>query len=412
MLACSLFLHLGAALLGVIFLRPPELDIEFELPMDVEFGTSEALTATPPPVPVVAPAPTDPAAGAAAAAAASAARAAAWNDAGPPDAGAPTPAAQDASAQRAHAHDAGLPQPALQADGGALPARLPPGAQIALRVDMARIRSSPIVGDVRTLLAAIPDWKALLDGSGIDPIEQVDRLLIATPNLQREKIVLAGRYLGGEQVVRDAVDRLAAAKGESATWHSEGNVQVAPWANQDATPRVIALVGPRHFAIARAEDLPRVLAIAAVRAQRGKKGAPKAPSQLPADALLSMEENEGLSLEVEGAAQFVRRARRGIPERLRLSVIELPGTRAELRGVLTYLDAAQAADARGYWNELRARYASNTLVALLGLSAPLEDATVEQRELEVHVDVKLTVEQMRLIMGYVRELVSPPQARP
>ena len=409
MLACSLFLHLGAALLGAVFLRAPELDIEFELPMDVEFGTSEALTVSPVSTPVTAP-PASAPEGAAAAAASAAAAAA--SDAGPADAGLPAPEAPDASVHKPHAHDAGLAQASLHVDAGALPARLPAGAQIALRVDMARIRTSPIVGDVRALLAAIPDWKALLDGSGIDPIEQVDRLLIATPNLQREKIVLAGRYLGGEQVVRDAVERLAAAKGESASWHSEGNVQVAPWANQDATARVIALVGPQHFAIARAEDLPRVLAIAAVRSQRGKKGAAKAAAQLPAEALLSMEANEGLSLEVEGAAQFVRRARRGIPERLRLSVIELPGTRAELRGVLTYLDAAQAADARSYWNELRDRYASNTLVALLGLSEPLQNATVEQRELEVRVDVRLTVEQMRLIMGYVRELVSPPPARP
>jgi hypothetical protein len=71
---------------------------------------------------------------------------------------------------------------------------LPPGAQIAVRVDMQRIRASPIAEDVRGLLAAIPDWKALLDGSGIDPVDDIDRLLLATPNLQRSRVVIAGRY--------------------------------------------------------------------------------------------------------------------------------------------------------------------------------------------------------------------------
>ena len=409
MLALSLLLHLGSALVSLVVLRPPALDIEFELPLEVELGTSEELLAGPAAAAV---APPETPAAASASAAGNGAQAVAV-DASASDAGAETlsdAAASDASLPKPRARDAGLAQASVQTDAGAL-TRLPAGAQIALRVDMERIRKSPIVGDVRGLLAAIPDWRALLEGSGIDPIEQIDRLLIATPNLQREKIVLAGRYLGGEQVVRDAVARLASAKSVAAPWHSEGNVQVAPWENLDATPRVIALVGPQHFAIARAEDLPRVLAIAAVRAQRGKKGV-RGPVAQPAEALLSMEDDEGLSLEVEGASQFVRRARRGIPERLRLSVVERPGLSAEVRGVFSYADETQAAEARAYWGELRERYASNTLVALLGLSEPLQNATVEQRELEVRVDVRLTVEQMRLIMGYVREMVSPPPRRP
>ncbi|MDB4987671.1 MAG: hypothetical protein JWN04_2849 [Myxococcaceae bacterium] len=406
MLAVSLVLHFGTALLSLVLLRPPELDLEFELPLDVEFGTSEELTATSSPAATANPGQTD--------SAKAGAGAGAGSDGGPPDAAVGdagvADAGPDAGRPKPQVRDASLLHATGESDAGAQPMRLPPGAQIALRVDMARIRKSPIAADVRSLLSAIPDWKALLEGSGIDPIEQIDRLLIATPNLQREKIMLAGRYLGGEQVVRDAVARLGAAKGQAVPWRTEGNVQVAPWANLDATERVIALVGPQHFAISRAEDLPRVLAIAAVRAQRGKKA--KQPSQQPADALLSMEDDEGLALEIEGAAQFVRRGRRGIPERLRVSVVELAGLRAEVRGLFSYLDEGQAADGQRYWSELKERYASNTLVALLGLSEPLENARVEQRGLDVRIVLTLSVEQMRLIMGYVRELVSPPAPRP
>ena len=66
-----------------------------------------------------------------------------------------------------------------------------------------------------------------------------------------DKLVLAGRYLGGEQVVRDAVARLAATRGAQPDWHVADGVRVATWHNQDDTPRVIALLGPAHFAIAR-----------------------------------------------------------------------------------------------------------------------------------------------------------------
>ncbi|HEY6879098.1 MAG TPA: hypothetical protein VI299_13825 [Polyangiales bacterium] len=413
-LAFSLLAHALVLLASSVFLKPPELDLEFALPIDVELGTAEGLTVAPPASSASQP-PTDPSTTAQGAAkhddvdggvGDAAIADASSEDARVPDAGAH---ARDAghpdAAARTEAADAG-PAVALAGDAGVT--RMPPGAQIALRVDMTRIRNSPVAPDVRRLLAAIPDWKALLDGSGIDPLSQLDRLLLATPNLQREKIVLAGRYLGGEQVVREAVARLGQARGVPTPWRSLGNVQVAPWANVDATARTIALIGPAHFAIAREEDLPRILAIASARA-KGKK---KAASTHPADALLSMEENEGLSIEVEGAANFVRKGRRGVPDHLRLSATELPRLRAELRGVLSYNDEATATDALDYVRTLRDRYASNALVALMGLSDPLEDAEIVQSERELHVKVTLTAEQLRLILGYLRELFTPAGAAP
>jgi len=429
----SALLHLGVVLLVGVLFRAPELDVEFTLPMDVELGTSEAVEATLPASPP-APLPDEAApAGGAGARAGEAIDAGLRDDAGLADAAIVADASlADASVADAGAVDAGTrrkPRDAGTAalaslDGGgslagdrgdasgaAAGARtgsslhVPPGAQIAVRVDMARLRESPLAGDVRGLLQAIPDWRALLEGSGIDPLEQLDRLLIATPNLQRDKIVVAGRYVGGEQVVRDAVQRLADARGVAAPWQREGAIPVAPWANADRTERVIALVGPRHFTISRPEDLPRVLALAAARA-RGAKGRAR---KEPAEALLAMEEDEGLSLEVDGVAQFVKRGRRVVPESMRLSAREA-GRNIALVGTFVYPDGAQASDARAAWDELRGTYARNPLVMLLGLAGVLADAEVAQHEDEVRVEVALTIEQTRLVLGYVRELVRPPAA--
>lgn len=399
-MALSLLLHTSCLVVVDMLLRAPELELEFELPMDVEFGTAEELAAAPPVQALPEQSAADPAGTRGGASDAGVATDAAIVDGGA-DAG-----VRDAAVRTPRVRDAGAPSLAAAKDGGTGPGRLPAGTQIAVRVDMERIRRSPIADDVRSVLAAIPDWKALLEGSGIDPVEQLERLLIATPNLQREKLVLAGRYLGGEQVVRAAVAQLAEARGQRASWRIEGGVQVAPWANADVTPRVLALLGPAHFAIARAEDLPRVLAIAGARVKRRGQAAP--PAEHPADALLSMGPDEGLSLEVEGVAQFVRRGRRGVPERLRLAAIERAGTRVELRGELNYPDEASATDAAAYVEELRERYASNALIALLGLSGALDEAKIERLEQTVHVTVVLTTEQTRLVLGYVRELFTPP----
>ncbi len=406
-LVVSLCVHVGFGWFASAVFTAPPLDLEFQLPMDVEFGASEQMALAPsvagsPPPAEPPPAPErDPQTAGEAA-----------SDAGVPPEEEPKPKPKP------------KPKPAPSADAGVEPSdappganssetRIPAGAQIAVRVDMARIRVSPLADDVRQLLAAIPDWRALLDGSGIDPIEQLDRFMIATPNLQRAKIVIAGRYIGTEQTVLDAVQALASAQGASAHFRTHSGVRVANWANPDVTPRVIALVGPAHFTICREEDLPRVLAFAATRAQKGRQsgeGKQDEAQEHPADALLSMEPDEGLSVEVEGAEQFVRRATRGVPTKLRLSARELPGPRVELRGRLVFADAEKAVAGAAFWDKLREAYGRNVLVSMLGLAEPLKQGTIVQEGAEVTLTVGLSLEQTRLILGYLRELVRPPSA--
>ncbi len=401
----SAVIHASFGLVINQVLSAPSIDIEFELPMDVELGLSdEVAMATPAPVPPApAPAAEPPLPG---------------EGEKKPAKEPKKPKEPDAGAPAKHAADGGVPRPDAGAakDAGAtvgtagIGARLPPGAQIALRVDMGRIRSSPIADDIRALVAAIPDWKALLDGSGISPVDQLDRLLIATPDLKRSKVVLAGRYVGSVQIVEDAVTRLAAKAGEKAPWHPESNVQVARWYNADDTPRVIALVGPQHFTISRIEDLPRVLAIAAARAAR--HAADAGPVELPADALLSMDENEGISLEVDGVERFIKRAPRGVPAKLRVAAIEVPGPAISVRARLVFADGEKAADALRFWEAVRKSYSRNGLVMLLGMAEPLREAVLELKEQELAIRVELSVDQTRLILGYVRELLTPPAPMP
>lgn len=406
----SALLHFGVVWFVSVTFRAPDLGIEFQVPIDVELGLSEevAMAGAPVSPPAPSPAPIVPDQ-----ALADDGKADSRDDKKKkkkhdpvPDAGTPD-AESDAGTPSDDDADAGT-----GLVGDTQGSRLPPGAQIAVRVDMSRIRNSPVAADVRALIAAIPDWQALLDGSGIDPVEQLDRLLIATPNLQRAKIVLAGRFMGEPRVVEDAVTRLASARGVIAPWKKRAGVRVAPWANPDATPRVVALVGPSHFTISRAEDLPRVLAIAAARAGKTPKDDEKDGVKHPADALLSMEEGEGLSLEVDGVEQFIRRATRGIPQKLRLSAVEIPGPKLELRGRLEFADEDSAADAVRFWSAMRDAYARNALVKLLGLSDPLRESTIEQDVLELRGRLVLSVEQTRLILGYARELLTPPRSAP
>lgn len=395
--ALSIAMHASLAAYVVWSTTAPDLGFDFTLPMEVEFGLTEAVEvsagAAAPTPPAEPPGETpEPGEGPGAAV-----DAGVPEDAGPPDAG------------RRRRRDAGPAEPVASADEGDQTgdrpgegrgvAFLPAGAQIALRLDVARIRRSPLGPDVRSLLAAMPDWQALLAGSEIDPLEDLDRVLVATPNLERSRLIVAGSAVGGPDAIRAAAARLAAVAGQPLAWEERDGVEVARWYNQDTTERVVAIIGPRHFLLCRPEDLPRVLAVAQNRA------AEDPDAVHPADALLSMEDGEGLSLEVEGARQFAqaRGNSRGpiemVPTELRLALSELPEERIAARTRWTYEDAERAGGAAGYWDRMREAYGRNVIAAVLGLAPVLQRATIQPDGDHFEGNVDLQVAEMRRLLA-------------
>ena len=411
-LAISLALHAGVIGYVLWTTSTPDLGFDFQIPMDVEFGMSDAVSVSQgASAPAEVPSPQE--ASASGEGPGAALDGGVPTDAGPEDAGAP-----DAGRRR---RDAGPPRlaeeegPGRGAEGEGSGAEgegngvsfLPAGSQIALRLDVARVRASPLGPDVRNLLSAMPDWQALLDGSGIDPLDDLDRLLVASPNLQRSRLIAAGRATGDEASIRAAAERLAEADGAEVHWRRMAGVPVADWHGRDETERVVALVGPRHFVIARPEDVARVVAVAHARADRERDDEER-PTEHPADALLSMEEGEGLSLEVEGFRNFARaRPRRRspldmLPVRLRMGLSETPEGAVATRIVGHFESAEQASAAADYWNRAREAYAHNVITNVLGLAPILNRMRVHAEDEGLHADVDIQVAEMRRLINLVR----------
>ncbi len=412
-----------AAALGYVVwgATTPPLDIELGLPSEVEFGLTEAMTvesgppggvqpaaqAAPPPEP-----PSEPEDAQEGLPAVDAGARRRERDAGPPaDAGVPADAGSGPDLVASDDPGEGdRPQGEGSAVGGegTGATELPPGAQIAMRLDMARIRRSPLAEDVRRVLGEIPDWQIVLAGSGIEPLDDLDRVLIASPNLQRSRMLLAGRYEGDVNRVREIVSRMAAAAGVEASWRTEHGVEVARWPDADETERVIALVGPRHFTITRPEDLPRLLAVARVRAE---EETPEGAEQPPgADALLSMPDGAALTLEVEGARQFAR-GPRGVPARAAVVVTERSGGGAEIVVTGTYDSPEQAEEALAFWDRAREAYAGNLLVAAVGMSSTLRDMELSAEAEVLRARTTLSAQQLRLVLGYVHGMLRDQAAR-
>ena len=411
----SCVLH-GLVLVVLVSVRPPpDLDFEFELPVEVEFGLTEAVEAvqtgvtqdiepteaesgpegaeTPPPV-------VD-----------------AGVDAGARDAG--VDAGEDAGEEDAgeDAGDAGADAdlvargPPASLDG---PASIPAGAQIAIRFDMARVRASPLQGDVRRLLASIPDWHLILNGSGIEPLDDLERLLLASPNLQRSQLVMAGRHTHveeGPQYIRDVVERFGRARGQATAWQRRHGVDVVNWPNEDETERVLAIVGPRHFTISRPEDLQRVLSVAHARESENVED-DELESSVGADALLSMGAEDAFSVEVEGARAFIRRGDTSrIPTRLRAAVRQ-EASEVNVRAVGTYESPAEAERAAEYWRAYRdAQADALDNMFTRDLHRRVVGSTLEQEGARVRFSIAITTGQARLALSYLQGMLRASSRR-
>lgn len=317
-------------------------------------------------------------------------------DAGVPDK--PDPEADtDAETDPAPAPDpAALPVASPTLSG---PSRIPPGAQLALRIDMERIRGSPLGPDVTSFLHGVPDWQLLLDGSGIDPVADLDRLLIATPNLERSKLVLAGRHHHDASFARRSVKRLAQSQGKGVRWDQRSGVPTAPWHNRDETRRMIALLGPRHFSITRRQDLVRVLAITKARELRDAEMEGLVAARGP-DALLSMGPDEAISLEVEGVHRFVLGSTRHIPVRLRVAVRETGPDEATVTALATYASSEEAARAAQYWRKVATFYSQQLFMTLAGFGKTIRRMELSPSEERVEVSFKLSADQIRFLLSY------------
>ena len=363
---------------------PIDSGFEFSVPIDVQLGLTDVTEVAEPP-PLTAPPPEEPLTS----------EGQGTTGVGAADAG--------VDAGRRRRRDAGADVGPLVAraslDGRSPVAFLPAGAQIALRIDMDRIRASPLRLQVEQLLAAIPDWDAVLGGSGIEPVRDLSRVLIATPNFQRANIVVAGGLTAEAPAPREVAERVASASGHTLEWDTTDGVESAPFFSPDGADRRVAILDERHVVLCRPDDLPRVLAIASARAEG---------DQSAAEALLSMGEGEALSVEVEGLAAFVRRSPCEIARRARLAMLQAEDG-VTLDGTAWFETAEQASSARQCFDDLRVRYAANALVQMMGYSVPLYELRIEAEEERVVIHGAVSQHQLgRLIEMLTGMLRRPP----
>ena len=137
-----------------------------------------------------------------------------YDDDDPPDAAAP---------------DAGLPVPAAPEVGPKVgdPTSLAKGANVGaskypnvrLYINAKKVRAHPLGKNLGPLLNAVPEWKELLGGTGIDPVRDFDHLFIEGPQLRNPRHIITHIYYNvSDKRMRGAIDKVVKRSGKDGRW--------------------------------------------------------------------------------------------------------------------------------------------------------------------------------------------------
>ncbi|MGK3963297.1 hypothetical protein WMF38_03805 [Sorangium sp. So ce118] len=200
-------------------------------------GAGAAAPATPPP------APPPPAASASAAPEA-------------PDAGAPAPprrkppgdAGPDAAGDGGTEDESDHPNLRTPLSAAGAPGKLAskdPNVQVLIAGD--RLRSHELGEWFGRILTTIPQWQSFFSDTSVDPIRDIDHLLIAGPQLRdSSKVVAVMDYRAPEQVMRAAVDVIV--QRSNGAWIEDAPVPAAR-ATAERSERIFAMVPDRRLLV-------------------------------------------------------------------------------------------------------------------------------------------------------------------
>lgn len=333
-------------------------------------------------------------------------------DAGPPDAEVADAASTDAGVADAEAvadagpddagsgkGDGGLGDPVSMV-GGDRNQVVDTNANVRLAIYTEKIRRHPLGPRIGKLLGSIYQWRDFFGPAGIDPIRDVDRVMVTGSQLRNSKDVVAILKLNvGEDRIRSAIDAIVRADTEHGEW-LDASVPAAT-AYADRAPRIFVLGSPGTVIVTPPSALENVL--------KGAKRLSLRPSTGPEVVL----------------AYVVT------PHRLRGLPVRIPDTILWVKVTVTPTEAGGAllqAVAQDKTPELAADHAEELerglnaaasldlglLGTFLGLSGrPLVDRIqFSSQGSEIHGEANVTPAQLRELLGLAETFLAAPARRP
>ncbi|MSP59059.1 MAG: hypothetical protein EXR72_01745 [Myxococcales bacterium] len=268
---------------------------------------------------------------------------------------------------------------------------------ILLRTD--RLRKSPYKDSVQALLEALPDYRTLLAGTGLSPLDDFDALLIATANpFDVTATFLAARHRADPRIHKALAQRIMP------TWD----------------PRTIRYLTPTLSVLTRPDGAGRIDAVAA---PGYPLPAPPVPSPSGADGgvdetarwLDDLARFDRIAGEDGGPSMMVTvsdlasllHLQQGLPTPLDGSLAATADPNPALRLRMTFTDEGEATLFEAEWPAIVKRWRASAL--LLGLGGMLDGLTVKREGVVLEVSGRIAGTQVALALSWAKALL--PRAR-
>jgi hypothetical protein len=301
---------------------------------------------------------------------------------------APRPAGEEGAAGTTGAEAEAIPS-------GPAPSFLPQGHKVLARLDMARVRRSPVAADVESSMTATATWQALAGGSGIRPVQDLDAMVIASDAMYSNRRVAVLRYAGTEADVRERLLRLSVARSLPLAWSEAEGFAVATMPVALPVPHSVVLTAAHEVVVCPTDDVARVAAVARDHALRRRGGS----ADQVLEPQLALAAGEVMSAIVDEPP----RARPGYPApptSFRVHAMEDEAS----HHVFLYVHGEFATEAEAQaaldWALGSARqYAGEFLVRGAGLNRPLEVLTGTRTGTAIDLQTNLTPDEVRRGLG-------------
>lgn len=265
--------------------------------------------------------------------------------------------------------------------------------RVFARIDVSRIRASPLGPDISSAIRSTQSWQTYAGSSGLDPIEAFDAIVIGADAVYADRRTIVLRHTQTDAQVRDAILRMSVARGGAPAWSEVDGLAVAVPPQTLPVPHSVVLTAEHEVVVTPSDDVARVAPIA--QAQSARRAS-------PADAIdpsLAFEPGEVLTAHVDEPP--ARRA--GFPEppqRYDVWVREDPATHGiDLRFHGDFDTPEHCHQAREFVAGQASYYASQMLVRAAGLARPLEALELSEQGTALDGHTTLTLDEARRALG-------------
>jgi hypothetical protein len=271
---------------------------------------------------------------------------------------------------------------------GPPPSFLAAGTKVVARVDVGRVRGSPVGPQIAETLRASPTWQALTGRSGADPIQDFDAILVGADRIDSDRRIAVLRHRHTEAELRRRVLQLAIDRGSDAAWRQVDGLAAIAWPVRASVSYSLVMTAEHEIVLAPDDELTRIAEVA--RDHAARRSRPEAVIE------------PGLSFREREIATFVLEAplprRDGYPEppqRMRMEFDELDAGGVR---IAVHAEFASVAEARNGHEWLRAQaqhWSQQMMLRAIGMHRPIEQARIVLAGTSVDVGTELTTEEVR-----------------